>query len=203
MASRKKYIAVSLFIILLLFFAAYIHTVEDGTASPHDTEGSLTLVAGFSREKGAALGNSIVRFSSGENDVDYSLGGSGELQITGLPRHGDLYLTVLDPQGQSIGTMTLRFSEGAVIDATTSEDGTGHITLRGDTEVIALFFSLTESGSLQCDLWLTRAGTSGLAGDSAPHHRHGLLGQHRASVEIQTGYYKSGADRPGAETVRG
>lgn len=157
MVSRKKYIAVSLFIILLLFFVACIHTVEGGTPSPNDAADDLTLVAGFSREDGAALGSSIVRLSSGENGEDYPLDGSGELQITGLPRRGDLYLTVLDPQGQSIGTMTLRFSEGAVIDATTSEDGTGHITLRGDTEVIALFFSLTESGSLQCDLWLTRS----------------------------------------------
>ena len=42
----------------------------------------------------------------------------------------------------------------------------------------------------------------GLAGGPASHHCHGLLGQHRAPAEIQTGYSQPGADYPGAETLR-
>lgn len=155
MVFRKKYVYISLFIILLLFFTVCIHTVEDDTVE--DAKDDLTLMAGFSREDGIALGDNTVRLSSGESGTDYPLDGSGKLQITGLPRHGNLLLTVLDPQGQAIGRMTLSISEGAVIDATTSEDGIGHITLRRDTDIIAISFSLLDDGSLQCSLWLTQA----------------------------------------------
>ena len=157
MTLHKKYISVSLFIILLLFFAAYIHTVKDDADPPENAKDDLTLMAGFSKEDGIALGGNTVRLSSGESGRDYPLDGSGKLQITGLPRNGDLFLTVLDPQGQAAGKMTLSISEGAVIDATTGEDGIGHITLRRDTDVIALSFSLLEDGSLQCSLWLTQS----------------------------------------------
>lgn len=156
MTLHKKYISVSLFIILLLLFAAYIHTVEDNADPPEDAKDDLTLMAGFSKEDGIALSGNTVRLSSGEGGKDYPLDGSGKLQATGLPRNGDLFLTVLDPQGQAAGKMTLSISEGAVIDATTSEEGTGHITLRKDTDIIALSFSLSDDGSLQCSLWLTQ-----------------------------------------------
>ena len=156
MVHHKKQIYVLLFIILLLFFAAYIHTVEDDTLSQGDVKDDLTLMAEFSREDGITLGNNTVRLSSGESGTDYPLDGNGKLQITGLPRNGDLLLTVLDPQGQAVGRITLSISEGAVIDATTSEDGTGHITLRRDTDIISISFSLLDDGSLQCSLWLTQ-----------------------------------------------
>lgn len=156
MVSRKKYIYLSLFIILLLFFAAHIPTVEDDTAG--EAKDSLTLMAGFSGEDGAALDNNTVRLSAGESGADYPLDGSGKLHITGLPRSGDLLLTVLDSQGRAVGRMTLSISEGAVMDATTGEDGTGHITLRRDTDMIAVSFSLLDDGSLQCSLWLTQGG---------------------------------------------
>lgn len=80
--------------------------------------------------------------------------GNGELQVTGLSKCGDLLLSVLDPQSEVIGTTTLSFDQGAVIDATTGDDGRGHITLREDTDVIALSFSLLADGSLQCSLRL-------------------------------------------------
>lgn len=161
MVHHKKHMYVSLFIILLLFFAAYIHTVEDDIVSQENAKDVLTLMAGFSREDGIALGGNTVRLSFGESGKDYPLDGSGKLQITGLPRNGDLLLTVLDPQGQAIGRMTLSISEGAVIDATTSEDGAGHITLRSDTDIIAISFSLLDDGSLKCSLWLTQSNEHG------------------------------------------
>lgn len=157
MVSIKKYIYAVVFIILLTFFAAHIHTVKDDAATPENTRDDLTLMAGFSKEDGIALGGNTVRLSSGENGRDYSLDGSGKLQITGLPREGDLLLTVFDSQGQAAGRMTLTISEGAVIDATTSEDGTGHITLRRDTDIIAISFFLLDDGSLQCSLRLAQS----------------------------------------------
>lgn len=155
MAPRKKYVYGALFIILLLLFAARIPTVEEDTAG--DAEGSLTLMAGFSGEDGNALDGSTVRLSSGGSGTDYPLDGSGKLQATGLPRSGDLLLTVFDSQGQAVGTMTISISEGAVIDATTSADGVGHIALRRDTDRIAVSFSLLNDGSLRCSLWLAQS----------------------------------------------
>lgn len=158
MVSIKKYIYAAVFTILLVFFAAYVHMVKDDAASSeNDAKDDLTLMAGFSKEDGIALGGNTVRLSSGEDGRDYSLDGSGKLQITGLPRQGDLLLTVFDSQGQTAGRMTLTISEGAVIDATTSEDGTGHITLRRDTDTIAISFFLLDDGSLQCSLRLAQS----------------------------------------------
>ncbi len=157
MVSIKKCIYAAVFIILLTFFAAYIHTVKDDAASPENAEDDLTLMAGFSKEDGIELGGNTVRLSSGENGRDYSLDGSGKVQITGLPRQGDLLLTVFDSQEQTAGRMALTISEGAVIDATTSEDGTGHITLRRDTDIIAISFFLLDDGSLQCSLRLAQS----------------------------------------------
>lgn len=155
MIFRKKSVYISIFIISLLFFAACIYIVEEGASTPEDAKDDLTLIAGFSKEGGNALSGNTVRLFSGERGADYPLDESGKLQITGFPRQGEMSLSVLDPQGRTIGTMTLSISEGAVIDAATSEDGSGYITLRRDTDVIAITFSLLNDGSLQCGLWLT------------------------------------------------
>lgn len=50
--------------------------------------------------------------------------------------------------------MALSFSEGAVTDATTGEDGVGHITVREDADEVALLFLADEDGALTCTLWL-------------------------------------------------
>ena len=76
--------------------------------------------------------------------------------VSGLPRSGELLLTLFDPQQEVQGVMTLSFDQGAVIDATTGQDGVGHITVRNDTSEVALIFILTEDGTLQCTLWLER-----------------------------------------------
>ncbi len=156
MTFRKKYVYSALLLMLLLLLGAGIYMSEN-KMPPDGEKHDLTVIAGFSWEDGLSLTNNTVRFSSGKGRTDHPLNRNGELQISGLPRQGDLLLTVLDQQGQALGAMTLSFSKGAVIDATTGEDGIGHITLRDDTDVVALFFSLAEDGSLQCRLWLTRS----------------------------------------------
>lgn len=124
----------------------------------------IMIAASFQQEDGIALGDSVVRFSFEENSVDYSLDHSGELEIFGLPRSGDLTLTVFDQQEQTRGTMALSVSEGAVIDAVTDESGVGHITLREDTEEVALFFTLKNDGSLLCALRLIQPDSYGIDG---------------------------------------
>lgn len=154
MSFRKQYIYSALLVMLLLLWGGDIYKSE--IREPPGGKGhDITVIAGFSREDGRSLTENTVRFSSGEEGTDHPLNENGELRISGLPRQGDLLLSVFDDQGQTLGAMTLSFSEGAVIDATTGEDGVGYITLRDDTDVVALFFLMAEDGSLQCRLWLT------------------------------------------------
>lgn len=115
-------------------------------------EEELSVAALFQTESGDALHGSAVCFST-ETDRDYcQVDNDGTASISGLPRSGELLLTLFDPQQEVQGAMTLFFDQGAVIDATTSEDGVGYITVREDTGEVALIFVLTEDGTLQCAL---------------------------------------------------
>ena len=142
-----------LFITSMLFFGGCSRTVEQ-TAGSADASG-LTVKAVFEEEDGTPLSNCTVRFSDGENSADYQADRDGELTISGLPAGGELTASVLDGREEPQGTVTLSFSQGAVIDAVTGEDGVGHITIRSDTDEVALLFVLREEGALTCTLWLT------------------------------------------------
>jgi len=115
---------------------------------------ALTITAVFQREDGTALSNETVRFSDQENSADYALDERGELVLSGLPREGELTVTVLDGQAQPQETITLSFSQGSVIDVVSDGGGTGHVTLKEDTEEVALSFTLCEDNSIRCDLQL-------------------------------------------------
>lgn len=119
-------------------------------------ERAVALTASFQQEDGTALCGSTIRLSLGEDNADHTLDSSGELRVSGLPRDSIFTLSILDRQEQIQSTMPLAFSQGAVIDAVTDESGTGRITLKEDTEEIALAFVLTSDGSLQCALRLAQ-----------------------------------------------
>lgn len=128
-----------------------------GTARPAETgDEELSVAALFQTESGDTFHGSAVCFST-EAGSDYcQVNHDGTASISGLPRSGELLLTLFDPQQEVQGAMTLFFDQGAVIDATTSEDGVGYITVREDTGEVALLFVLTENGALQCTLWLAK-----------------------------------------------
>lgn len=126
-----------------------------GAPSPEPAEeGSLSVAALFRMENGGTLNGSTAQFSTPETGARCPLDNSGEVIISGLPRSGELELTLLDRQESVQGAMILAFSEGAVIDAATGEDGVGYITVRRDTEEVALTFLLAEDGALRCTLRL-------------------------------------------------
>jgi len=118
---------------------------------------AITITASFKHEDGTVLSSETVRFSDEENSVDYELDEKGELVITGLPREGELTVTVLDRQAQPQGAITLTFSQGSVIDAVTDGGGAGQITLKKETEEVALEFTLCDGGSLRCALQLNQS----------------------------------------------
>jgi len=136
----------------VLLLPGCIGAAREETADVSESE--VAIEASFSREDGTDLCGSTVRFSFEESSTDYSLGENGEVRTSGLPRTGELFLTVLDRQERVQRGMTLSFSEGEVIDATTDESGIGHITLRKDTEEVKLLFVLKNDGSLLCSLQL-------------------------------------------------
>ena len=128
-----------------------------GAAPPAEPgEEELSVAALFQAENGDTLYDNTVCFSTEASGGCCQVDRDGTVSISGLPRSGELLLTLLDTQQEVQGAMTLFFDQGAVIDATTGEDGIGHVTVREDTSEVALIFVLTEDGTLQCTLWLAR-----------------------------------------------
>lgn len=151
---RKRYLFVSfLFIFLLLFSGGCSRTVEQTDGS--GDAGGLTVSAAFEREDGTSLSDCTVRFSDGENSADYQPAEDGTLAVSGLPGEGELTVTALDGREEPLGTVTLRFSRGAVIDAVTDENAVAHVTLKEDTREIALRFTLYDDNTLGCELQLS------------------------------------------------
>lgn len=153
MGVTREKISVLFTVTLLLVLYGCSNAIEE---TPPESAGTdeLTITASFQREDGSALCDSKARFSFEETSVEHLLDSGEESKISGLPRSGDMTLIVLDRQEYEQGSMVLSVSEGAVIDAATDEDGVGHITLRRDTEEVALLFTLRDDGSLHCALRL-------------------------------------------------
>lgn len=112
---------------------------------------TVAIAAAFQWEDGSILSDSSVTFSGEE--ADYRLEG-GAVRVAGLPREGLLTLTVLDQRRQPQGSSVLSLSQGAVIDVAAGRDGREYITLKADTEEIALDFTLCRDGTLLCVLHL-------------------------------------------------
>ena len=132
-------------------------------AASYEKEGGdeLSIAAVFQTESGNALHGSASYFSTETSSDHYQVDSDGTASIPGLPRNGELLLTLFDQRQEVQGTIMLSFSEGAVIDAMTDEEGVGHITVRNDTSEVALMFVLTEDGTLRCTLWLARTVPAG------------------------------------------
>lgn len=105
-------------------------------------EDTLSLSACFLGEDGTAVSGGKACFSQGEDSAVYELDDNGELRLSGLPREGEITLTLYDAESRELGDTTLYFSRGAVIDASSDQDG-GYVTTRGDTEEVALDFTVS------------------------------------------------------------
>lgn len=121
-------------------------------APPAEPPDTLSVSARFQTEDGDALQGGSAQFSTREGS--FPLDEEGEIRVQGLPRNGEVTMTLQRQEEQA--AMALSFSEGAVMDATTGEDGVGHITVREDADEIALLFLSDGDGALTCTLWLTR-----------------------------------------------
>ena len=80
---------------------------------------------------------------------------AGELaKLSGLSRQEGLQLCLMDPESRELGRTEVHVSTGAVIDASTDQEGVGYVILRSDTKEVNLIFTLREGGFLQCSLLL-------------------------------------------------
>jgi len=157
----NKYLVFLLTVGLLLILFACTDTSRESPSPVGTDENSVTVTASFRQEDGTALCDCTIRISSENQSVDRTLDRNGETKVSGLPRTGSVALTVLDQREQPQGAMSLSFTEGAVIDAVTDDSGNGHVTLKKDTEEVALAFLLKSDGTLQCALRLEETGRSG------------------------------------------
>lgn len=142
---------------LSLLLCGCFAQAENSTQSGEAGQTAVTITAAFQHEDGTALAGGAIRFSDKENSADYALDENGTLVLSGLPMEGELTVTVLDQQAQAQAEITLSFSQGSVIDVVTGEDGIGHVTLKEDTEELALNFILYDDNSMRCSLRLAQS----------------------------------------------
>lgn len=125
---------------------------EDDASSAQGEEAGITMSARFQGEDGSAISQGSVRIAGRERSETYPLEG-GEARMAGLPRAGTLMLYLLDTGGTELCSAPLHLSTGAVIDASTDQEGEIYVVLREDTSRIALLFTL-DGEWLQCALIL-------------------------------------------------
>jgi len=156
----NKYLVFLLIVGLLLNLFACTDTSRENPPAAETDENSVTVTASFRQEDGKVLCDSTIRIFLEKQSIDRTLDRNGETKVSGLPRTGSVALTVFDRKEQAQGAMSLSFNEGAVIDAVTDDSGNGHVTLKKDTEEVALTFLLKGDGTLQCALRLEETGLS-------------------------------------------
>ena len=98
METRKKYVCAFGLPLILFALGSFIGTKENKAALPVDTENTLTIMGELSWTEGSPLRCDMVQLSFGDTDSNYQLGAAEVFQISGLPRSGEVLLSVLDQQ---------------------------------------------------------------------------------------------------------
>lgn len=129
---------------------------EGAASGSAEVSEGMALNAHFQREDGV-LPENVVRVSVGGDSADYPLDENGDLRVSGLPKSGEITLTLLDQEGKKLAAILLRVSIGQVIDASTDENGIGHVTLKESTQEVALDFTWKEEEGLVCSLRLSQS----------------------------------------------
>ncbi len=158
---RKKVVCGALFTACFLILCACADIVKEDSASAGETSAApeaaeVVVNAQFQREDGGELSQTYIQILTGEYDRICALDENEQARLSGLPREGEATLTLLDAGQQPLGSMTLYFTTGAVVDASTDADGDGHIVLKEETRELALTFILYEDRSMVCVLRLSQ-----------------------------------------------
>ena len=130
---------------------------EGAASGSAEVSEGMALNAHFQREDGVLPEGIVVRVSVGGDSADYPLDENGDLRVSGLPKSGEITLTLLDQEGKKLAAIVLQVSIGQVIDASTDENGIGHVTLKESTQEAALDFTWKEEEGLVCSLRLSQS----------------------------------------------
>lgn len=125
---------------------AFVLSQEEGA--------DIAMLAFFHWEDGRAVSEGSVCVSQGEAGGVYPLDSGGVLYLSGLTAGEAAQLMLMDGASRELGRTAVHFARGAVIDASTDENGDGCVTLKEDAGYVALIFTLDGSGGLQCALRL-------------------------------------------------
>ena len=96
METRKKCVCALGLLLLLFVLGSFIGAKENKAALPAEPENTLTIMAELSWPEGSPLRSDMVQLSFGDTGSNYQLGAAEVFQISGLPRSGEVLMSVLD-----------------------------------------------------------------------------------------------------------
>ena len=142
-----------LFTVLLLPLCACSTTINNDTNAVQ-SDGRLILTAVFQYEDGEAFQDGSACISYEQQEDIASLNEEGSAEFPSVPQDGEVKIALLDDNSEEIADMLMEFTTGLVTDASTDEDGIGHISVKSGAEQLNLLMTLTDEHTLQCSLYL-------------------------------------------------
>lgn len=152
-AFRRYSVFLSSFTIIFIFFCACSVLFHKTSVKCEHTD-DLTLIARFERQDRSALTGMEVTVRFAQETHTAPLSEDGEAAFSHVPKAGELTLSLTDSERQEVSRITLRLAEAAVTDASTDENGVGHISVKAEAERLTLLLTLDESDRLYCGLYL-------------------------------------------------
>ena len=114
----------------------------------------MELTTVFRYENGMAIRRGSVRIRCRQTEQSAALNDRGETSSFQVPKDNEATLILAGSDGREISRIALHFTAAAVTDASTDENGVGHISVKTETEQLTLLLTLDESDRLHCGLYL-------------------------------------------------
>ena len=145
---RRASIPACLLVCLFLVFCAYSNLFHK-SAIESEQEENLELTTVFRYENGMAIRRGSVRIRCRQTEQSAALNDRGEASSFQVPKDNEATLILTGSDGREICRIA-----AAVTDASTDENGVGHISVKAETEQLTLLLTLDESDRLHCGLYL-------------------------------------------------
>lgn len=150
---RRASIPACLLVCLFLVFCAYSNLFHK-SAIESEQEENLELTTVFRYENGMAIRRGSVRIRCRQTEQSAALNDCGEASSFQVPKDNEATLILAGSDGREISRIALHFTAAAVTDASTDENGVGHISVKAEAEHLTLLLTLDESDRLRCGLYL-------------------------------------------------
>ena len=114
----------------------------------------MELTTVFRYENGMAIRRGSVRIRCRQTEQSAALNDCGEASPFQVPKDNEATLILTGSDGREISRIALHFTAAAVTDASTDENGVGHISVNAEIEQLTLLLTLDGSDRLHCGLYL-------------------------------------------------